>query len=88
MPIKIGQIIPVAIQPTADITPDVVTDVPLDFVPTIDMEKPFELPANFDELSAEEQNAINLKYRFMGIRLKSSIRDRTIPLSKETMDLP
>lgn len=88
MPVSIGSHIPEPEEPTADIVPDVKTDIPLDFVPLISMEVPFGFPANFDQLSKEEQDKIKAQYQYGGIRLRSDIKDRTIPLTKETLDIP
>jgi hypothetical protein len=52
------------------------------------MEEPIVLPANFAELSVEEQEKFKARYRFMGIRCRADIKDRTIPLTQQTMDIP
>lgn len=88
MPIKISESVPQPIMPTADIIPDYRTDKPLDHVPLISMEEPIVLPANFAELSVEEQEKFKARYRFMGIRCRADIKDRTIPLTQQTMDIP
>lgn len=88
MPVSIGQIIPEPEEPIADLVADVRTDVPLDFVPLFSMEQAFGFPTNFAELPKAEQDAIIAKYRFQGIRCRHDITDRTIPRSRETMDLP
>lgn len=46
------------------------------------------IPDNFDELPPEEQEALKAQYRFGGIKLRSDIRDETIPITRETMDIP
>ncbi len=71
-----------------DVAPDIKTDVPLTHFAIISIENPLEWPANFDELPVEEQEKIKAKYRFMGIRLRSDIKDKTIPLTRETLDIP
>jgi len=71
-----------------DVLPDIKTDVPLQHAAIISIESPLEWPANFDDLPIEEQERIKARYRFMGIRLRSDIKDKTIPLTKETLDIP
>lgn len=55
---------------------------------TIAMEIPDEIPDNFDELPAEEQERIKNRIRFRGIRLRSDIDGDTVPITRETLDLP
>lgn len=90
MPVKIGADYHIPPPPTADIAPDVVTSdgKPLIVAATISTEQPLEFPANFDALTDEEKKTFMDRYRFQGIRLRSDIKDRTIPLTKETLDLP
>lgn len=97
MPVKIGQLIPIPEQPYVDIVPDVRTDVPLDFVPDIAMEQLLEFPGklvngmivpDFSSFTPEQLKLFEDKYRFQGIRLRHDIKDRTIPLTKETLDIP
>jgi len=45
-------------------------------------------PPNFDELPPEEQERIRLAYRYGGIKLRPDIQNETIPVSKETADIP
>lgn len=88
MPVRVGAQIPVPQENKADIIPDVKTDVPLVHAALISMETPLEWPLNFDELPTEEQEKIKARYRFLGIRCRADIKDRTIPMNRETMDLP
>ena len=92
MPVNIGQTIPVREQPYADIVPDIVTSegrgIGLVNAATFDTEEPLIWPANFDQLPIEEQERIKARYRFQGIKCRRDIRDRTIPISKETLDIP
>jgi len=59
---------------------------------TIKTEIPNNSPAtipDFDLLSPEEQERIALQYRYMGIRLRTDMEKfATVPLRKETMELP
>lgn len=88
MPVKIGQKLPDPPPIPLDVVPDIRTDVPLDFVPLFSMEWPLIWPGNFDKLPAAEQKKIMDQYRFQGIRCRSDIKDKTIPISKETLDIP
>lgn len=90
MPVSIGQDLHLPEQPIADIAPDIVTDdgKPLIFAATIATEQPLEFPADFDALTDEEKRLFMDRYRFGGIRCRADIKDRTIPLTKETLDLP
>lgn len=54
----------------------------------ISEEDPIVIPDNFDELPKEEQDRIMGRYRYMGIRLNSDLKDQTIPLTRQTLDLP
>lgn len=59
--------------------------------PTIDEEIPNNSPAcypNWDELSPEEQARIAGRYRYMGIRLRSDLKNETVPIRRSTMELP
>lgn len=91
MPVSIGQQIPQVKENTADITPAYQlgpNDKPLIHKVLISMEDPLTWPADFYSWSKEEQEKFISKYRFQGIRLRSDIKDKTIPLSRETMDIP
>jgi hypothetical protein len=46
------------------------------------------IPDNFDELPPKEQELLRAQYRFGGIKLRGDIRDETIPVTRETMDIP
>ena len=89
MPVSIGEDLHEPEEPTADLVPagNFEGGERPAFVPLIAMEMPFGLPENFYSLPVAEQEAIKAKYRFMGIRMRHDIRDRTIPLSRETMDI-
>jgi hypothetical protein len=67
----------------ADIAPGSVVPIP----PTFATEQPLTFPENFDELPIEEQEKIKALYRFHGIRLRSDIKGKTVPVSRETLDL-
>ena len=58
----------------------------------IRMEIPNNSPASipgFDDLPIEEQRSIEGRYRFMGIRLRQDLaKNSTVPIRRETMDLP
>jgi len=90
MPVKIGQQIPEPVEPTADLVPDVVTSdgKPLPIAAMFSLEQLLEFPANFDALPLEEQERIKARYRFLGIRMRHDIKDRTIPISRDTVDIP
>ena len=90
MPVSVGQSIPVPKEDLSDVLPDVVTadGKPLTFAPTFWTEMPLVWPANFNQLPKEEQERIKNQYRFGGIKLRWDIKDKTIPISKETLDLP
>jgi len=90
MPIIIGQNLHLPEQPTADLIPDVVTDngKPLTFAATYWTAQLLEVPIDFDALTEEQKIDYMHKYRFGGIRCRADIKDRTIPLTKETLDLP
>lgn len=87
MPVSISAEIPEPEKPTADLIPDYVSDTPLDFRVVISMED-LDDWNNFDQLPVEQQERLKARYRFMGIRMRSDIKDRTIPLTKETLDIP
>ena len=90
MPVSISQVIPVPQEDLSEILPDVVTSdgKPLTFAPTFWTQQPLEWPANFDQLPKEEQERIKNQYRFGGIKLRSDIKDKTVPITKETLDIP
>jgi len=46
------------------------------------------IPDNFKDLPPEEQERIRLRYRYLGIKMRPDIKDKTIPIQKETMDIP
>ena len=65
----------------------------LDMYPwaTIAQEIPNNRPicyANWDEIPPEEQERIMLRYRFMGIRLRSDLKEMTVPIARDRMELP
>jgi len=88
MPVKIGVDLHLPEQPYVDIQPDTDDGKGLVVAATISTEIPLFFPANFDALTEDEKKLFMEKYRFQGIRLRSDIKDRTIPLTKETIDLP
>lgn len=57
---------------------------------TFSTEIPNNSPADiegFDELPPEEQERIKGRYRYMGIRLRSDLRDQSVPIGRETMEI-
>ena len=88
MPVKIGQQLPAPPGVPNDVAPDIQTDVPLDFVPLFSMEWPLIWPANFSQLPADQQKKIMDQYRFQGIRCRADIKDRSIPITRDTLDIP
>lgn len=87
MPVTIGASIPEPDEPVSDLVPDYVADTPPPIRVIIAMED-LDDWSNFDQLPVEEQERLKARYRFMGIRLRHDIKDRTIPLTKETLDIP
>lgn len=67
--------------------PDVRADdniiIPCDF----SQEQPDFIPYNFKTLPQDEQDRIMARLRFRGIRLRSDLTD-TVPLTRETLDIP
>lgn len=50
---------------------------------------PPEAIPGFADLPPEEQERIRLRYRFMGIRLRKDLeKSGSVPIARETMDLP
>jgi hypothetical protein len=91
MPVQIGVRIPQPEQPTADIIPDQNPIPPMQDAPSAVLHSqmwPWSMPYNFNELSPEEQKHIMDRYRFQPLRLRSDIKDRTIPLTRKTLDIP
>jgi hypothetical protein len=66
--------------------PDVNGPIPAD-VPTLMMSYPVAIPPNFDELSKEEQELLMAQYRFNGIPCRPDLPG-TIPITRETLDIP
>lgn len=83
-------------QKTTGILPDLhdpfLTGRELPHRATIKMEVPNNSPAaipGFEDLPEEERRQIELKYRFMGTRLRQDMENfATVPMRKETMELP
>ncbi len=67
-----------------DKTDDSVFQVPVTFA----LETPEKVPDNMADLPLEEQQRIINRLKFMGIRCRHDLRDFTIPLSRETLDIP
>lgn len=90
MPVTIGQSIPQTTEDLSDTLPDVVTvdGKPLTFAPTFWTAMPLVWPANFDQLPKEEQEKIKNQYKFGGIKLRFDIKDSTVPITRETLDIP
>lgn len=55
---------------------------------TLAMDYNESIPPDFNELSKEEQERIMLRYRFLGIKLRPDIKDKTVPIVRKTMDIP
>jgi hypothetical protein len=94
MPLKIKNFVPRRQPGMAELIPDIKTDNPIDpTYPTrafISQETPLLWPApgEFKNLPKDQQDFLNNRYRYSGIRLRSDIKGRTIPLSKRTLDIP
>lgn len=97
MPIKIGQFIPAPEQATADLIPDIKTDVTVDFPATFSAEMLMQFPGkvvngkiilDFSNFTPEQKQLFADQYRFQGMRMRHDIKDRTIPLTKQTLDVP
>lgn len=71
-------------QVAANYKPPIVFATPV----TIAQEQPDFVPDNFDQLSPEEQERIKNRLRFRGIRLRTDLKDQTVPLTRETLDIP
>lgn len=84
MPIAMGSGLPQETKPLADVVPDI--NVDSTFRVDIKTEMPLE---KYDENWTDEQKREwELKYRFQGIRCRGDVKGKTIPISKQTMDLP
>lgn len=66
--------------------PDVNGPIPAD-VPTLMMSYSVAIPPNFDELPKEEQELLMAQYRFGGIPCRPDLPG-TIPITRETLDIP
>ena len=95
MPISVGgaEQLP---QKVVGILPDLndpfLTEEELPIRALIKMEIPNNEPGNipgFEDLPPEEQARIVGKYRFFGIRLRQDLaKNATVPIKRETMELP
>ena len=74
-------------QAPQDIGPDIRPDDNITVPVTIAMETIDVIPANFDQLTPEEQEHIKNRIRFRGIRLRGDL-DNSVILTRETMDIP
>ena len=94
MPIKIKNVVPHRSPGMAEIMPDIKTDMPIDpSYPSrvfISQEIPLLWPApgDFKKLPKDQQDQLTMKYRYGAIRCRADIKDKTIPLSKQTLDIP
>ena len=100
MPAKIGADYHLPKKPDVDIVPDIVMDGKTGYAAaeslpahaTYQTSMPFHgIPKTVEEwnkLPPEEQKRLRDLYRATGIPCRSDIRDRTIPISRQTMDLP
>jgi hypothetical protein len=88
MPVQIGQQVPIPKPALAEIKPDHNFETQPDSVPFIYMELNEGIGPNFDQLPPEEQERLKAKYRYGGIRLRNDIKDKTVPIGRETMDIP
>lgn len=87
MPVKIGTKKPDP-DPMLDVIPDIAKGSVISQAVTHWMEAPEGVPPDFDDLPEEEKERIRAVQRFQGLKLRSDIKDRTIPLTKDTMDIP
>lgn len=98
MPVKIGVDLHIPEPPIADLLPD--TNVTIPFPVYFSQEMLLEFPANFQTMTDIERQKFwdtyppdklkefMDKYKYQGMRLKHNIKDRTIPLSRNTLDIP
>jgi len=76
-------------EPPVDIfAPDVAPGSSIITPPTFATEPLLVIPANFDELPPAEQARILSRFRFGGIKCRPDIKDKTIPITRETLDIP
>jgi hypothetical protein len=84
----INQNLPMPEEEGVDIfLPDVHPDDEFVFPPTFQQDYNVGIPPNIDELPPEVQEKLRGQYRFGGIKLRGDLRDETIPLSRDTMDI-
>ena len=100
MPAKIGADYHIPKKPDVDIVPDIVVGDKTGYAAaeslaahaTYMTSMPFHgIPKTKEEwnkLSPEEQRQLMHLYRAMGIPCRQDIKDRSIPVSRSTMDLP
>jgi hypothetical protein len=86
MPVSIGVDLHIPPPSTVELVPDAISDNPL--IATFSVQPLDEWPADFDSLTPEEQKRLKDRYRFLGIRLRGDLDYLTIPLTKETHDVP
>lgn len=53
----------------------------------IKMEDPNNIPDNFNELPPEEQARLKGRYQYMGVRLRSDVKNQSVPIARETLEL-
>ena len=91
MPVQIGVRIPQPEQTTCDIIPD------MNPIPDNSNSKsvvlhsqmwPWSMPYNFNELSPEEQKHIMDRYKYGGLKLRNDVKWQSIPLTRQTLDIP
>jgi hypothetical protein len=87
MPVSIGNALPKATN-LNEYEPDVVSGTPIVVAAIHSITFQEGIPPNFDELPEEEQERIRQVYRFQGMRLRSDVRNNTIPLLREEMSVP
>ena len=85
MPIQPGCALP---QPPAGLLPDVNPWDVFSHPTLISMENSEGIPDDFDQLPVEEQERIKARLRFLGIRLRSDVKGKTVPLARRTIDIP
>lgn len=68
-----------------DVRPD---DVFTGTYATFSQEPNDGIPENFDQLTPEQQAEIVARLRAQGTRLRPDIKDKKVPLTRETLDVP
>lgn len=92
MPVSIKNVVPHRSPGKAEIVPDINLSCsgPLPFRVFISQEVPLIWPApgHFKDLPKDQQEILANRYKYQGIRLRSDIKDKTVPLTRQTLDIP